>query len=162
MKERAPSAVGRMKFALLALFALLICSLALAACGGGDSSTDSSAAGTASEAEAEPASEGSGGGGEAETEAKGEPLVTWTYTDVNTEGAQYKNIEETTRVYQEWINSHGGIGGGPPQPKLCQPRRSPTRAAAGARERPARGAGARRAHLHFHRGAGGRVPRKTH
>src|SRR5689334_4129338 len=134
MKERAPSATGSMKFALLAFFALLICSLALAACGGGDSSTDSAAAGTASEAEAEPASEGSGGGEEAETEAKGEPLVTWTYTDVNTEGAQYKNIEETTRVYQEWINSHGGIGGRPLEAHFCDARGTPNGAAACARE----------------------------
>ena len=72
--------------------------------------------------------------GAGEEEAKGEPLVTWTYTDVNTEGPQYKNIEETARVYQEWINSHGGIGGRPLEANFCDARGTPTGAAACARE----------------------------
>ena len=57
-----------------------------------------------------------------------------TYTDVNTEGPQYKNIEETARVYQEWINSHGGISGRPLEAKFCDAQGTPTAAAACARE----------------------------
>ena len=69
--------------------------------------------------------EESSGGGEEET-VTGEPIVTWTYTDVNTEGPQYKNIEETARVYQEWINTHGGIAGRPLEAHFCDARGTPT------------------------------------
>ena len=120
----------------LALFALLACALVLAACGGGgDSSSATEETGAATSEEA--SSEGSGG---SEETAKGEPIVTWTYTDVNTEGPQYKNIEETERVYQEWINSHGGIGGRPLDAHFCDARGTPTAAAACAREAVAGGA----------------------
>ncbi len=126
------------KWPLLAIFALLACALVLAACGGGSSSSSSETT-TAAE---EPAEETTGteegeeaeGGGAEESEASGEPIVTLTYTDVNTEGPQYKNIEETERVYQEWINSHGGIGGRPLEAKFCDARGTPTAAAACARE----------------------------
>src|SRR6201999_1248085 len=125
------------KWPLLALFALLACALVLAACGGGDDS--SSATEETSAASTEEASSEGGGGGSEET-ASGEPLVTWTYTDVNTEGPQYKNIEETTRVYQEWINSHGGIAGRPLEANFCDARGTPTGAAACAREATSGGA----------------------
>ena len=120
---------------MVAVFALLICALALSACGGGSSSSSSSPepeTPASSEPAPEEKSEGSGGG--EEVEAKGEPLVTWTYTDVNTEGAQYKNIEETARVYQEWINAHGGIAGRPLEAHFCDAKGTPTGAAACARE----------------------------
>ncbi len=124
------------KWPLLALFALLACALVLAACGGGDdssSATEETGAATSEEASSE-GSEGS------EETASGEPIVTWTYTDVNTEGPQYKNIEETARVYQEWVNSHGGIAGRPLEANFCDARGTPTGAAACAREATAGGA----------------------
>jgi len=55
-------------------------------------------------------------------EASGEPIVTMTYTDVNTEVRSTKNIEETGSCLQEWINSHGGIGGRPLEAKFCDAR----------------------------------------
>lgn len=131
MKQHARRIAGRTKWPMLAIFALLACALVFAACGGGDDSSSSSEATTSEESS-------SGGGGE-ET-AKGEPIVTWTYTDVNTEGPQYKNIEETERVYQEWINSHGGIGGRPLEAHFCDAHGTPTGAAACAREATAGGA----------------------
>jgi ABC-type branched-subunit amino acid transport system substrate-binding protein len=134
MDARVRSA-GLTRWSVVAMFALLICALALSACGGGSSSSSSSPepeTPTSSEPTSEEKAEGSGGGGE--VEAKGEPLVTWTYTDVNTEGAQYKNIEETARVYQEWINSHGGIAGRPLEAHFCDAKGTPTGAAACARE----------------------------
>jgi ABC-type branched-subunit amino acid transport system substrate-binding protein len=123
------------KWPLLALFALLACALVLAACGGGGSSSSSEETSGATSEEA--SSEGSGA---AEETAKGEPIVTWTYTDVNTEGPQYKNIEETERVYQEWINTHGGIAGRPLEAHFCDAHGTPTAAAACAREAVAGGA----------------------
>jgi ABC-type branched-subunit amino acid transport system substrate-binding protein len=116
------------KWPILALFALLACGLVFAACGGGGSSSSEETSGATSE---EASSEGSGA---EEKTASGEPIVTWTYTDVNTEGPQYKNIEETERVYQEWVNSHGGIGGRPLEAHFCDAHGTPTAAAACARE----------------------------
>jgi ABC-type branched-subunit amino acid transport system substrate-binding protein len=123
------------KWPILALFALLASALVLAACGGSSSSSSSeeTSASTSEEASTE-------GSGASEETAKGEPIVTWTYTDVNTEGPQYKNIEETERVYQEWVNSHGGIGGRPLDAHFCDARGTPTAAAACAREATAGGA----------------------
>jgi ABC-type branched-subunit amino acid transport system substrate-binding protein len=131
MNQHARRTAGRTKWPLLAIFALFACALVFAACGGGDDSSSSSEATSSEET-------GSSGGGE--EVAKGEPIVTWTYTDVNTEGPQYKNIEETERIYQEWINTHGGIGGRPLDAHFCDARGTPTGAAACAREATAGGA----------------------
>jgi ABC-type branched-subunit amino acid transport system substrate-binding protein len=137
MKSTTRRTAGGSKWPLLlAALALLACGLVLAACGGGGSSSSSEAT-TATEEPAggeEATNEGSEGSGAAESEAKGEPIVTMTYTDVNTEGPQYKNIEETERVYQEWVNSHGGIAGRPLEGKFCDAHGTPTAAAACARE----------------------------
>ncbi len=130
MKSTTRRTAGASKWPLLAIFALMACALVLAACGGGSSSSSSSEE-TSATSEESTSEEGSGA---AEETAKGEPVVTLTYTDVNTEGPQYKNIEETERVYQEWINTHGGIGGRPLEAKFCDARGTPTAAAACARE----------------------------
>jgi ABC-type branched-subunit amino acid transport system substrate-binding protein len=139
MKSTTRRIAGGSKWPLLlAALALLACGLVLAACGGGGSSSSSEAT-TATEEpaggeEAATNEESEGSSGAAESEAKGEPIVTMTYTDVNTEGPQYKNIEETERVYQEWVNSHGGIAGRPLEGKFCDAHGTPTAAAACARE----------------------------
>ena len=127
MKQQNRRGAASSKWALvMALLALGVCAFTLAACGGDD---DTSGDTTAESTEA--------GGGE---EAKGEPIVTWTYTDVNTEGPQYKNIEETARVYEEWINANGGIGGRPLEANFCDARGTPTGVAACGREAVAGGA----------------------
>ncbi|MDX6604981.1 MAG: branched-chain amino acid transport system substrate-binding protein, partial [Solirubrobacterales bacterium] len=128
MKEHARRIAARSKWPMLVVFALVTCVLVFAACGGGSSSSSSEST----------TSEGSGGGNE--EQAKGEPIVTWTYTDVNTEGPQYKNIEETERVYQEWINSHGGISGRPLDAHFCDAHGTPTGVSACGREAVAGGA----------------------
>ncbi len=125
---KQPIRVGsQSRWLLLVLFALVAGTLVLSACGGGDDSSSSEATGSEEAA----TSEAGGGGGE---EASGEPIVTMTYTDVNTEGPQYKNIEEAARVYEEWVNANGGIGGRPLEAKFCDARGTPTAAAACARE----------------------------
>ncbi len=134
MKSTTRRIVGRSRWTLLAIFALLACALVLAACGGGGSSSSSSEETTSSAESGSEETAANEGGGAEESEAKGEPIVTMTYTDVNTEGPQYKNIEETERVYQEWINSHGGIAGRPLEGKFCDAHGTPTAAAACARE----------------------------
>lgn len=127
MKQHARRTVASMRWPILVMFALAACVLVFAACGGGDDDTTSPDATSA---------ETSGGG----EQAKGEPIVTWTYTDVNTEGPQYKNIEETARVYQEWINANGGIDGRPLEAHFCDARGTPTGVAACGREAVAGGA----------------------
>ena len=131
MKQHASRIVGKSKWPLLAIFGLLACVLVFAACGGGGGSTSAETEATTTEEE--------GGGAEEET-VSGEPIVTWTYTDVNTEGPQYKNIEETARVYQEWINTHGGIAGRPLEANFCDAKGTPTGVAACGREAVAGGA----------------------
>jgi branched-chain amino acid transport system substrate-binding protein len=131
MMESARRIAARSKWPLLVVFALVACVLVFAACGSSNNSSTESETATTEE---------SGGGGASEEQAKGEPIVTWTYTDVNTEGPQYKNIEETERVYQEWINSHGGIAGRPLDAHFCDAHGTPTAAAACAREAVAGGA----------------------
>jgi ABC-type branched-subunit amino acid transport system substrate-binding protein len=128
MKSTSRRIARGSKWPFLAAFVLVACALVLSACGGGSSS--SSSAETTTEAE----ETSSGGGGGAKETAEGEPIVTMTYTDVNTEGPQYLNIKETERVYQEWINSHGGIAGRPLEGKFCDAHGTPTAAAACARE----------------------------
>ena len=124
------------RWPLLAVFALLACALVLAACGGGGSTStpEEPAASQEEPAGSEETAASEESAGAEESEAKGEPIVTMTYTDVNTEGPQYKNIEETERVYQEWVNSHGGIAGRPLEGKFCDAHGTPTAAAACARE----------------------------
>jgi ABC-type branched-subunit amino acid transport system substrate-binding protein len=125
MKQHARRIAGNSKWSLVAIFALVACALVFAACGGGSSSSSSSEETSTTSSE---------------EKVKGEPIVTWTYTDVNTEGPQYKNIEETERVYQEWINTHGGISGRPLEAHFCDAHGTPTAAAACAREAVAGGA----------------------
>lgn len=127
MKQHARRVAARSKWPLLVMFALAACVLVFAACGGGDDTSSSEAT----------SSESTSGGGE---QAKGEPIVTWTYTDVNTEGPQYKNIEETARVYQEWVNANGGIAGRPLEAHFCDAHGTPTGVAACGREAVAGGA----------------------
>ena len=103
------------------LLALVGCALLLAACGD-DDDDDSS---------------GDGGSATAEQAANaptGDPIVTYTFTDVNTQGPQYKNIQETTRIYEEWVNANGGIGGRPLDARFCDAKGTPTDAAACARK----------------------------
>jgi ABC-type branched-subunit amino acid transport system substrate-binding protein len=134
MKSTTRRIAAGSKWPLLAIFALLACALVLAACGGGSSSTNKEETSSQEEPAGSEETASSEGSGAEESEAKGEPIVTMTYTDVNTEGPQYKNIEETARVYQEWINSHGGIAGRPLEAKFCDAKGTPTAAAACARE----------------------------
>jgi ABC-type branched-subunit amino acid transport system substrate-binding protein len=137
---RGRSVIRRPGLTALAVFALILSALVLAACGGGGSSSSSESSSTASTTESS-SSESSGGGEEAssaeapkEEEASGEPIVTQTYADVNTEGPPFKNIEETARVYEEWVNAHGGIGGRPLEVQFCDGRGTSTGSAACARE----------------------------
>lgn len=117
---RRASAPRRRRWSYLAMLVLVVSAFVVAGCGGdnGDKASGGSTAAETSTANA----------------PKGDPIVTYTITDVNTEGPQYKNIEETARVYQEWVNANGGIAGRPLEAKFCDAKGTPTDAAACARK----------------------------
>ena len=118
---RRASAPRRRRWSYLVMLALAVCALVVAACGDDDNGDSGSSGSTAAETSSADA-------------PKGDPIVTYTITDVNTEGPQYKNIQETARVYQEWVNAHGGIAGRPLEANFCDAKGTPTDAAACARK----------------------------
>jgi branched-chain amino acid transport system substrate-binding protein len=121
--------VRRPRSFLVAVAACLIGALALSACGSSSSSSSSNAAASSS------TSSGSSSSSSAPAStATGSPIVTYTFTDVNTQGPQYKNIEETARVAADWINAHGGIAGHHLDEHFCDAQGTPTAAAACARQ----------------------------
>src|SRR5215475_10174869 len=61
-------------------------------------------------------------------------LTVYTFTDVDTQGPQYKNIAETARVYGRWANAHGGVAGYKLNVKFCDAHGTPTAATACARK----------------------------
>lgn len=110
--------------------ALMAAALLLSACGSSSSTTS-----TKSSTPATTSSSGStSAAAPAGSAATGSPIVTYTFTDVNTQGPQYKNIKETMRVSADWINSHGGIAGHKLDAHFCDAQGTPTQAAACARE----------------------------
>jgi branched-chain amino acid transport system substrate-binding protein len=123
---------------IVAVLAVLATAVAVAACSSDDSSHTSSApSGATTTATTTTATTTTTTGtttGTSNKQATGKPIVTWGYTDVNTEGPQYKNLEETTRAFEKWVNSHGGIAGRPLDAHFCDSRGTPTAAAACARE----------------------------
>jgi|SRR4051794_28477440 ABC-type branched-subunit amino acid transport system substrate-binding protein len=109
----------RTTWLVLQAIAVAGCLLVLAACGSSDNNnTSSGAASTTSSA----------------NKPTGTPIVAYTFADVNTQGPQYKNIQETARVYGDWINDHGGIKGHPLTVKFCDAKGTPTDATACARK----------------------------
>jgi branched-chain amino acid transport system substrate-binding protein len=121
--------VRRPRF-LVVVAACLISAFALAACGSSSSNSSKAAATPSTSASSTPASTSS----TPASTPTGAPIVTYTITDVNTQGPQYKNIQETTRVSASWINSHGGIAGHPLDAHFCDALGTPTGAAACARQ----------------------------
>jgi len=124
MEDRARPAppTWRLRRLLVIAVALVAVVLFVAACGDDDD-------------------DGGGGGGATTSEettaaAKptGEPIVVYTFADVNTQGPQYKNIAETARIYGEWINANGGIDGRPLEVRFCDLKGTPTDATACARK----------------------------
>jgi ABC-type branched-subunit amino acid transport system substrate-binding protein len=120
--------VRRPKLFLVVVAACLISAFALSACGSSSSSSGASSAAATTSSAASPSASTSA------SAPSGSPIVTYTFTDVNTQGPQYKNIEETARVYSSWVNAHGGIAGHPLDEKFCDAMGTPTGATACARK----------------------------
>ena len=59
----------------------------------------------------------------------GSPIKVMTIASVNYSGPNYENILETAKLYQDWINAHGGIKGHPLQVTTCDEQGDPTKTA---------------------------------
>lgn len=105
---------------------LIVVGLVAAACG---SSKKASTTSTTS------SSAGSAGTSSANTSApSGSPIKVMTIASVNYNGPNYENILETAKLYQDWINAHGGIKGHPLQVTTCDEQGDPTKTAQCGRE----------------------------
>jgi ABC-type branched-subunit amino acid transport system substrate-binding protein len=123
MRSAAPGHTRQRRLAPLILLAVFaVTALALSACGGSDDKSSSSG-GSSSSSSSTPAKK-----------PTGSPIVAYTFADVNTQGPQYKNIQETSRVYGQYINAKGGIKGHPLTVKFCDTKGTPTDASACARK----------------------------
>jgi ABC-type branched-subunit amino acid transport system substrate-binding protein len=114
--RRVPAGRRRM---WLQVLLIVPCVLVLSACGSSNKSSSTSTPAASTQAANAP---------------KGTPIVAYTFADVNTQGPQYKNIAETSRIYADWVNAHGGIKGHPLQAKFCDAKGTPTDATACARK----------------------------
>jgi ABC-type branched-subunit amino acid transport system substrate-binding protein len=59
----------------------------------------------------------------------GSPIKVMTIASVNYSGPNYLNILETAKLYQDWINAHGGIKGHPLEVSTCDEQGDPTKTA---------------------------------
>jgi branched-chain amino acid transport system substrate-binding protein len=118
--------IRRPRSFLVVVVACLTGAFALSACGSSSSSTTTGGGAANSTSSASSSS--------ATSAPSGSPITTYTIADVNTQGPQYKNIEETARVYSDWINAHGGIAGHKLDEHFCDALGTPTGAAACARQ----------------------------
>ena len=104
-----------------------VAALTLAGCSSsnGGSSTSSSAA--ASSADASTAASSAAA-------PTGDPVVTYTITDLNSQGPVYPNIDATAKAYEQYINANGGIAGRPLKAVVCDGQGTPEGSAACARK----------------------------
>ena len=123
-RNRRGAPFRRLRWWCVLTAAGLVAAFALSACGSSSSKSTSSAAPAPASTSSTPAA----------SKPAGAPIVTYTFADVNTQGPQYKNIEETERVYAAWTNAHGGINGRPIDARFCDMQGTPTAATACARK----------------------------
>jgi hypothetical protein len=117
-----PAGRGRLR-ALAVLAAVLASALAIAACGGDDKG-DSGATGASGAT-----SSGSGGAAASPAKLSGPPIKTMTIAAVNWNGPAYPNILATAKLYEQWVNDNGGIGGRPLQVTVCDEQGDPNQLA---------------------------------
>jgi ABC-type branched-subunit amino acid transport system substrate-binding protein len=116
---------ARWRWPLAVVVAGLVAALALSACGSSSSSSSSSATTSSSG--------GSSSSGGAKTPT-GSPIKAMTIASVNTQGPPFPAIPETAKLYEQWINAHGGIKGHPLQVINCDDRGVAPQATACARQ----------------------------
>jgi hypothetical protein len=126
MTNQARSGPKHRPARLLVVVALI--ALVLTACGS-SKKTSSSGGATAT-------TTGASTGGSAGTAAPsgtrltGAPIKTMTIASVNYNGPTYANILESAKLYQDWVNAHGGIKGHPLEVTTCDEQGQPQKTAA--------------------------------
>ena len=106
-----------------------VVAMLLTACGSSKSSVSGTATTTGGSSGATTGGSTSGGG---TTGGKltGAPIRTMTIASVNYNGPTYANILESAKLYQDWVNAHGGIKGRPLQVDTCDEQGQPQKTAA--------------------------------
>ena len=111
--------------------AVCVLSLGAAACGDDDKADSPDTEETTAETTAETT-----GGTTAETvaEVSGDPIKVMSIAPVDTDKSSYEYIFDGAKIYEEYINDRGGIGGRPLEVITCDSKGDPNEAAACARE----------------------------
>ena len=120
---------------LLAKVAVVVAAaaLTLAACGSSSSGGTSSSAAASTPAESSSAPAPSEPASSAPA-VSGDPVVTYTITDLDSQGPVYANIQYTAQAYEKWVNENGGIAGRPLKAVVCDGKGTPEGSAACARK----------------------------
>jgi ABC-type branched-subunit amino acid transport system substrate-binding protein len=131
MRRNKDGGVSRRRQGLLVATVLAVAAaLLLAACGGDDNDGATSS--------------GASNGGTASTakgpKLTGEPIKTMTIAAVNWNGPAYPNILETAKLFEKWVNDHGGIKGRPLKVETCDEQGDPNQLAACGRKATSQGA----------------------
>jgi ABC-type branched-subunit amino acid transport system substrate-binding protein len=109
---------------LLVVMALI--ALVLTACG----SSKKTSSGGATTATTGASTAGSAGTAAPSAKLTGTPIKTMTIASVNYNGPTYANILESAKLYQDWVNAHGGIKGHPLEVTTCDEQGQPQKTAA--------------------------------
>jgi branched-chain amino acid transport system substrate-binding protein len=137
-KVRLPAAFRRRRVQVhMLVIAAVGLALVVSACGSSSSKSASSAVSSASSAASSAVSSATSAGSSSASSAPaptGSPIKTMTIADVNTQGPAYPNIPETAKLYEQWVNAHGGIAGHPLEVTTCDGQGTPTAAATCAHE----------------------------
>jgi hypothetical protein len=108
----------------VAVVVVFAAAIALSACG--SSKGTSSSGGTTG---ATTGATSGGSGTPAATKLTGTPIKTMTIASVNYNGPTYANILEAAKLYQDWVNAHGGIKGHPLEVTTCDEQGVPQKTA---------------------------------
>jgi ABC-type branched-subunit amino acid transport system substrate-binding protein len=108
---------------------LAIMGLVTAACGSSKKAATTSPTNSTAPAGSTAGTATGSAGTAASAAPSGSPIKVMTIASVNYSGPNYENILETAKLYQDWVNAHGGIKGHPLQVSTCDEQGDPTKTA---------------------------------
>src|ERR1700761_3707726 len=110
---------------------LAVVGLVVVACGSSKkaATTSPTTAGSVGSAASTGSATSTGSAAGASAAPSGSPIKVMTIASVNYSGPNYENILETAKLYQDWINAHGGINGHPLEVSTCDEQGDPTKTA---------------------------------
>jgi hypothetical protein len=108
---------------------MAVMGLVAAACGSSSKNAATNATSASTSASTAPAGSTVGSAPSNSAAPSGSPIKVMTIASVNYSGPNYENILETAKLYQDWINAHGGIKGHPLEVSTCDEQGDPTKTA---------------------------------